>query len=422
MPAAMIGFKKGSEFETGAFEWPVNPDRYYFYYEVPDGFDAGILQMWMSGIKRVAIDPTDPLFYVYCDFGLTGLGPLQDIGMGFSAQGLITYQPLVDYYSIPSFTGNLYFRAAISLEEIPVVISGETVLAFKTPETDAFAFFNGENASYKFGSNARLTFDSSVLDFLNIEIVLGEASVYYDINTQQESVIKWAGIREVPSSTPSDFLYQVIGQDWDFLDYLQITELREIFYGTISSDLSNWELGFKSNTWLNIGNYRIDMGSMYLEFTTDHLFFGGSMRLAGFGRAAIDGSVYMNGNFEFKGTVSSGFSASSGGLSIGYDLRIEVTFKHTDGVVTLKGKARLSGEACAGLICVGFGINTTITISSEGSFEICFSIGVGAIGYDVCINFNSVMINGRESYTQTMTAIEIPLEQVPLENRFSVNE
>ena len=418
MPATMIGFQKGSEFDTEAFSWPLNDDRYYFYYEYEDGYEANIGEMSMNGIKRVAIDPTDPMFYLWCDFSEGGLGPLQNVGMGFSAQGLLRYRPLVDYYNIPEFNGNLYFNAAISLEEIPVAIEGEVVLAFRTPETDAFAFFNGENGSYKFGANAQLTLDNEALDFLNIEVVLGQASVYYDINTQQESVIKWAGIREQPSSTPSDFVYDIVGQDWDFLDYLQFTEAKSIFYGTISSDLENWEFGFKNNWWMKIGGYQIDMGSCYLEFSTDHLFFGGSMPLAGFGRAAVDGSIYRNGNFEFKGTVSHGFEASAKGLSIGYSLKIDITFKNDDGTVSLKGKAKLKGKACLGKLCAKFSISASVSISSDGSFEVCFSIGVGKIGYEVCLNFDSANLNGEESYKQTMHATEIPLEQVPLENRF----
>ena len=114
MPTSKMGFKKGSEFDLGALSWPVNPDRYYFYYENDDSnpFEADVTTSKMKNIKKIAIDPTDPFVFFTCDFNGTKLGDLSDVGMAVSAQGLIPFTPLVSNGDIEGFNGNIYFTGS----------------------------------------------------------------------------------------------------------------------------------------------------------------------------------------------------------------------------------------------------------------------------------------------------------------------
>ncbi len=414
-----IGFKKGSEFELGTFGWPVNPDRYYFYYETPDRFNLGITKTVLDAISKVAVDPQDPYFFMACSFSGSPFGPVDNAKIAFSTQGLIPFSPLVDFYDIPSFEGHIYLGAKIPLLKYPAAVEGEYVIRFADETADAAKFFTGEDFNFKLGTNGQLTFEHDALDWLNIEVVLGQATTYLQFDPDGETMFKWAGLRQTPSSTPSDFVAQVIGEDYDFLDYLQIVEQKETFYGTIGTDLSDWEFGFKTESSMKIGSFEIDMGGIELELSPVRMYFRGTARLAGFTTVSLHGEVNKNGNFEIGGKVRNGFHASAAGLSIGYELKIEVTLKHKNGTVTFKGKAKLSGEACLGKLCADFSIRASITISSSGSFEICFSIGIGKLGFDVCIDFNTVEnLDGTYGYEQIMNAVEIPLEQVPIENRF----
>lgn len=416
--ASPMGFKKGSEFDLEAFSWPVNENRYYFYYENPDRFGAGLTNTSFDNINQVAVDPADPFLYINCSFEGSSFGPIDNLGIAFSTQGLIPYKPLVDYYNIPRFNGHLYLSGSVPILKYPVAVAGEFVMRFANEESDADKFFNGQDFYYKMGMNGQLTFEHDLLDWLDVEVVLGQASVYLDIRDDGETRIKWAGLREVPPTTPSDFIYQVVGQDWDFLDYLAVSQQKEKFYGTIGTNLSDWEFGFSTDSWLQIGSYKIDMGGITLELSPIRMYFEGRAVLAGFTRVKLTGEINRNGNFELKGSVSNSFHASKYGLSIGYSLKIEASLKHSDGKVTFKGKAKLDGEACAGEICVGIGTTVSITISSDGEFEVCFSIGIAGVGYDVCLDFDVVTINGQQSYTQTMNYEIIPIEQVPIENRY----
>ncbi|NOX19027.1 MAG: hypothetical protein GXO87_12200 [Chlorobi bacterium] len=418
-----FGFKKGSEFDLGAFNWPVNKDKYYFYYENTNPLACNITSSSLENVKKIAIDPTDPFFFASGDINGTSLGDLSDVGFAISSQGNISFSPLVNFDNrIPSFYGNLYFSGTVPLAEYPIAVSGEAVIGFtdnSVEESDKF--FDGETSAFTLGVNGQATFDNEALDWLNVEVVLGQASLAFTVSDDGHTHLSFVGVREMPSETVSDFLYDVIGHDWDFLDYLAPFEQKETFFGQIGNELSDWEMGFKMESYLNLPGYHLDMGYSYLVLNPNEMYFSGEASIAGFNRVGVDGYVAKNGNFKFTGRASQGFHAHAGGLSIGYDFRLKLTLEHKDGTVTFKGSVRFKGKACVSIagidICAHFKIYASTTISSDGSFRVCFSIGIGKLGYDVCIDFGKSP-NSPDGYIQTMTYEEIPLEMVPVQNRF----
>jgi hypothetical protein len=421
LPLAPMGMKKGSEFETGPFGWPVDPDRYYFYYENDEPYSAKISKSKLNNIRKVAIDPLDPYFFTSGDLNGTKIGDISDAGIAVSAQGFIPFEPLVTSYTIPKFSGHFYISGTVPLGKYPLAFSGEAVLALGKSSANHDNFFSGRNADFQMGLNGKVTLDNEALDWLNIEIILGKASLYLGYAQDGNTQIKFVGERQVPETTPSDFLYQVIGQDWDFLDYLIPVEQKETFYGTIGTELSEWELGFKSESTLNVLGKKIDMGHTALEVTSSSMHFSGEAVVAGLSRVGVKGFAKRNGDFELTGYARNKLHASKGPLSLGYELSMEATIKHESGDFTFKGKIKLHGEACVDIgitdICVGFTIRASVTISTNGEFEVCFSIGVAGIGFDVCIKYKrSNSIN--EDFYQVMTYNEIPIENVPVENRF----
>lgn len=421
MPFANMVLKKGSEFETGPFAWPVDPDRYYFYYENDDPFSARVTSSKFQNVKKVAIDPLDPYYFTSCDFTGTKIGDITDVGIAVSAQGFIPFEPIVTSYTIPKFKGHFYISGTVPLGKYPLAFSGEAVLSLGTSSSNHDNFFGGRNADFKMGLNGKLTLDHESLDWLNLEIILGTASVYLGYQQDGETELKFVGEREFPPSSPSDFLYEVIGQDWDFLDYLVPVEQKETFYGTIGTELSDWELGFKSESTLKILGHEIDMGHTALEVTTSSLHFSGEAVIAGLSRVGVKGYAERNGNFELTGYARNGLDASKGPLSLDYELSMDVTIKHEDGDFSFKGKLKLHGEACVDVglfdVCVGFTIRASVEIKSNGEFEVCFSIGVAGIGFDVCLSYNRSSL-ATDDFYQVMEYKEIPIEMVPMENRF----
>jgi len=153
--------------------------------------------------------------------------------------------------------------------------------------------------------------------------------------------------------------------------------------------------------------------------------FDGYAALAGFSGIGLKGDVsFTTGYFTMTGYVRSGFRVSWKSLSLGYKLAMDVTLKYYeekgDKVVSFRASITLEGRACVdtkifGKICANITIHANIEIKSNGSFKVCFSIGIGKLGFDVCIK-KDALANGQ--YMETMTYEEIPLEFVPLENRF----
>ncbi|MHB8843083.1 MAG: hypothetical protein ACYC56_15060, partial [Candidatus Aquicultor sp.] len=203
MPVSALGFKKGSEFDTGAFNWPVNPNHYYFYYENNDAnpFQAEVTKSSFKNIKKIAIDPTDPFTFFTCDFTGTKLGDLSDVGLAVSTQGLIPFVPLVPFGGIKGFNGNFYFTGTIPLKSYPIAFTGEACLAFNSGDPNGIKnFFSGNETNFKLGLNGEATFDNTALDWLNVKVVLGQATLVLGVKQSGDTEIQFAGVREFPPS------------------------------------------------------------------------------------------------------------------------------------------------------------------------------------------------------------------------------
>ncbi len=131
-------FQKGTEFDSGPYEWPVNENHYYFYYENLNPFPVNMTSSSLENVHKIAIDPTDPFFFISGDLVGTPLGDISDAGIAISAQGLIPFYPKVDLNDFPmnSFYGNLYITGNVPLGKYPASFTGETVLSFDSDNNE----------------------------------------------------------------------------------------------------------------------------------------------------------------------------------------------------------------------------------------------------------------------------------------------
>jgi hypothetical protein len=321
-----------------------------------------------------------------------------------------------------TFFGNLYISGNIPLGKYPASFTGESVLSFSSNNNeDSDLFFAGKSADFILGLNGTVFFDNEALDWMGIDVELGSATLEYYMSKSGDTKLRFVGERNEPAIEVSDFINQIIGKDYDFLDYLAPYKQREIFYGEIGTELSDWEMGFQLSTWLELpGGYRIDMGHSYLEVSTKRMYYWGEAVVAGFSSIGVKGKVNLeNGNFKLTGYQKSGFTANAGKLKIGYNLAMDITFEHYNGDVSFGAKVKLTGKACWGKLCAHITIKSNVHISSKGNYKICFSVGIGKLGFDVCIEKTSKK-NGQ--YKEVMTYDKVPLEMVPQENRFDAYE
>ena len=185
-------------------------------------------------------------------------------------------------------------------------------------------------------------------------------------------------------------------------------------------------MGFKLETKLNLpGNFTVDMGHTYFYVDPNQIQFSGEAVIAGFSRIGVNGEAHRNGNFKFTGYQKSDFSAHWHSLSFSYSMGMDVTLEYANKVVTFMGRVKLQGHASVKIVGVkvsaGFTIRASVTISSNGHFRVCFSIGIGKLGFDVCLDYKAPQQMGRK-YQPELRYTEIPLEMVPVQNRFAVDE
>jgi hypothetical protein len=429
-PSGNMFYKKGSEFETGAFEWPVNTNRYYFYYENPDPLEGAIYSGTFSKLNKVAIDPKDPFVYFSCNLEGTPLGFIEEAGVAMSAQGLIPFEPAVTSYKIPYFEGHLYISASIPLKKFPVTIQGETVLAFdKNDESSSSDFFENKNSAFTMGLNGRALFTPEQLDWLPFDLELGRTSLFLNVEKSGSTTLMFVGERQSPPKTPGEFINDIVGQDWEFMKYLNFgTQSKETIYGTLGTNHSDWEIGFKHESHLAVGGFNIKMAELDLEVSPEHLYFLAEVRVGPISDVGVSGEVERNGNFKFTGSAHTGFKIGSDGnfsLYLSFDMGVDVLLEHVNSVVTFEGDIYFEGKACVNIKglpdpCISASFGVGVSIKSSGEIRVCFKIGIGDFGFNVCRTMGGKYdLQKGTAYEETIVT-SIPIEDVPIENRFPI--
>jgi hypothetical protein len=212
------------------------------------------------------------------------------------------------------------------------------------------------------------------------------------------------------------------------LDYLSPVDTKETFYLSMGSDVNDWMLGFKFTSQLNLPNgYSIDLGHMYLHVDPSQMKLDAMISIAGFSRVGFQGEVHTNGNFSLYGYTSAGFSASSGPLSISFNLSISALLKYWDGTTTFRADGHLSGHVACHCwlftIRAGLSLDVSLSINSNGSFTVCFTIGIAGHGFHICLDYKAQMAQMMgDKFQPEMHYVEIPIEQVPIQNRLPIEE
>jgi len=389
-----------------------------------------------SQIGAFVIDPLDP--YLYFEGEFDGVPFITAGGIGFSAQGNIGFSPLVEIYDIPEFDGNIFLKASLAINPYPFSFDGDGVIGFNPGEKyGIISFLKGEFTDLTMGINGSVSFSHESLDFFGISIELGKATGYLDIKAAGNTTFKFVGDLSQPTLMFADVIKQFIGEKagsyCEFIDYLQFQRMERIVYGTIAipNDLKDWdnavtewELGFKNKCILNLLGFEMIMGETLLEINSDHLMGYFRWLPQGFtlnGPEELDprdltqknflfGEFTFEGDFLFSGQFFNGLLLQLGPVKLDFGTNLAALMEKTGDYFRIIGDIKMGGEACVGDICAGFSYGATVEIDTDGNFSITFSIGIGPFGYKLTINFSDNTVKGK--------ATEIPLEQVPLENRF----
>lgn len=179
---ATVGYDRGANLKD--IEAPVNPDRHYLVFDLAYGLSAssGPITISAPGGKsgRLLLDPSDPSFYVGGSlFGLGGLGPLEDMGIGMSARGLIPFTPVSTWGiegKVKPLTGHLYAKGSVQLVKYPIRVDGE-IVANLDPEGSGRPLWNSTATGMELGANGTLNIATNFLDFFSFEVPVSHATL-----------------------------------------------------------------------------------------------------------------------------------------------------------------------------------------------------------------------------------------------------
>ena len=194
--SAEIGLDYGVNLEH--LEAPLQKDRRYLYFDFSAGLSASLGPISMSAggaSATVVLDPADPMFYVSGGLlGLAAIGPIEDVGIGMSAQGLLAFEPVrpLERANIDAaFDGHLYLGGTVPVGRLPLSIDGEVVVNVD-PDEDGATIFNDASADFVLGGNGVLSFGVEFLEFFEFGFELGKATAVAKV-TDSESYAFFSG-------------------------------------------------------------------------------------------------------------------------------------------------------------------------------------------------------------------------------------
>ncbi len=431
MDGSPIGYVKGSTLEG----WPVNADKYYFYFDYTKlgALGAAAVNIGKSKIMldKLAIDPMDPYLYMHANLDIPKC-PVQDAGFAMSLQGNIPFVigENLKFGNVREFdNGNFLVEGTVDLTAvigIPVSVAGQVVYAFPINNSLEIAkFFDVGDLYFFMGATGQVIFPVDIVPFFDVELILGEAAMSAVVENPTDFELSFVGISEQPQLSPREFIENLSGQDVDFLKWFELpVEKRYTIWGTVGSSPDNWEFGMQQLIAVKVAGTEIADMNMLMEINTEHLYLEGAMQLALFGEAKMIGEVTTTGRLYMGAFVEAHppkLEAGPLSLEVDFDAMIELYINDVDnwGFST---KGNFSGEVCCEIppwggpfsydACVGVEVGYEVTIESDGTFVICAEIGVDGFGFEVCIaDFD-------KSKKPTMTYKEIDFKQVPKNQRY----
>lgn len=431
-----INFAQGSDLPEG---FPVNPDRTYFYFYYDDMADF-VLSQSSFMINRLALDPDDPYFYVHANsLSIPGLESLEDGGFAVSVQGNIPFAPQssLSFGDVESFDyGNIMIEGSINLEDFigaPIVIEDATCTIGFGNMTDGVNFFEGGDVPMMMGLKGGFKLVVSDL----AEWPLGDAAVSLRVGGYDNFQFSYAAYfdNEMSIFEPIETLTGIDGAATAF-DFIKPPQEVRIIYtwGTLSSNIDDWNIGFHSESYMDLlGVMTIDLGSVTFEASPTRLFFDCDMPISFFSHIGLSGNIESSGAFMLKAYTHAGEDFGCCGLSIdvGYKAHFILNVDaDASWYFEIYGKAYLDisigqpwidAHGITGLEDnpdprVKASVSFSARLNSSGKFKGYIKFSFLGIGHKFSFSFS---LNST-SNTSFESLEEIPLSEVPIENRFEI--
>ncbi|MGO9599732.1 MAG: hypothetical protein ACLP7Q_17220 [Isosphaeraceae bacterium] len=393
-PGVEFGIALGDDPAVMANDAPVNPAVPYLYLNVGTGFSASFGKIEAGALAKGAsidIDPADPSVFV----DIKGLPVVGNINFGLSEHGYIPFTPeqTPNHWTGNSLYGDVYYGGTLSIaelteNEVPVSISGQTVINFSTtagPWTSGVAqkvkdLFSGnatlselETEAYGFNGTAGLSFDGG--GAAEISLTLDAATLIVDGPAQ--AIYFRGGTVNPLEGTPVAFLDQ---------------------------NANGAAQGFTVDGYLNL-NGQFD-ATLYGNFTIDQIGLSGTLDVSntqitasasldlGFISGNVSGTVYWYGGYSLSGSVDLNASGDNG-IPGAFDVYGDVSGSlniglYDSGTAELWGTASITGSAYVAGNYVG-SINQSAYFSVQSNVGLNVSSITSQAANDISSSINSLL-------------------------------
>ncbi len=433
MEGSPIGYVNGSELE----DWPLNPDRKYFYFDYSklnssaDGVEFKIKESTVA-LDRIAIDPFDPFLYMHAGLDIPKL-PLNDIGFGLSLQGNINFEvpEHLQYGKIEGFdNGNILIEGSVDLSAllsgVPIGVGGQIVLGFPTGNwEDITNFFDNQEVYLSLGASGQVTLDADYIPMLGVELLLGEAVMTAFLNPSEDrAIISFVGQMEQPSYSPRELFEELSGADVQLLDYLNMGwEQTFTVWGSAGISADDWLLGIKNEVAFVVADHTIISADAMLEIDKDHIYVEANAEIVLFGEAKLIGDIKYDGSVFIGAYCEAHFDETFAGLHLKIDFESNTELNiESNGDWRFYSKGQFYGEAGIDLppwggpfsyyASVSINMGYEAEIDSDGKFRVCANIGIDGFGFDVCMDFN------KKGERHNMTVKNTDYKNIPQEKRY----
>jgi hypothetical protein len=148
------------------------------------------------------LDPFDPFVFASGSLlGLDGVGKLEDLGIGISAQGLIPFHATTTEglkQGMDDFKGALYLSGSIPLGRLPITVTGETVLDID-PTADGRPLSALDQAGFQLGVNGEVDLTADFLDVLSFDAKVSHGSAEVRV-TGDDQLAVFSGVLDPEQS------------------------------------------------------------------------------------------------------------------------------------------------------------------------------------------------------------------------------
>jgi len=215
--SASLGFDSGENLaDLGA---PLNDDRKYLFFQFAAGVSVhnGPLTLSLPGGEdaTLVLDPFDPFVFASGSLlGLGALGPIEGVGLGVSAQGLIPFHATTTRgitQGLEDFKGALYLSGSVPLARLPLTVTGEAVLDID-PNADGRPLTDLDAVGFQLGVNGELDLTASFLDVFSFETSLANASVKVRATADEQRAALSGVIEPDQSFLPDELPLRADGQ------------------------------------------------------------------------------------------------------------------------------------------------------------------------------------------------------------------